>query len=99
MPWSGRVAGWRSSPASACSARARRAAGSGWGSGAAQRSRSSFSDGASIVVSLAVVLGGQLGGDVPAAVVTRRGLVVAAVAVQRAAVEELLQAHADLVAE
>ena len=48
------------------------------------------------MVGLAVVLGGQLGGDVPAAVVAGGGLVVTAVAVERAAVEELLQALAVL---
>src|SRR5437763_15495241 len=46
------------------------------------------------VVGLAVVCGGQFGGDVPAAVVAGGGLVVAAAAVERAAVEELLQAGA-----
>src|SRR5437773_6630097 len=49
-----------------------------------------------LVVGLAVVFGGLFGGDVPAAVVAGRGLVVAAVAVERAAVEELLQALAVL---
>src|SRR4051794_30245989 len=45
------------------------------------------------------VFGGGAGGDVPAAVATARGLVVAAVAVERAAEEELFEPAAVLVAQ
>src|SRR4051794_29009049 len=45
---------------------------------------------------LALVLGDEVLGDVPAAVATGRGFFVAGVAVERAAVEELLQAAAVL---
>ena len=50
----------------------------------------------SIAVDLAQVVGDFFGGDVPAAVRAGRGLVVAAVAVERAAEEELLEAVAAL---
>ncbi len=45
----------------------------------------------SVGMGLALMFGGTIGGDVPAAVVADRGLVVAAIAVERAAVEKLFQ--------
>src|SRR5437773_1790442 len=66
------------------------AAGSGCGNGSAtarrKRSRS-----ASMVMKLALVFGDAVGGDVPAATVAGGGFLVAGVAVQRPAVEELFQ--------
>src|SRR5262249_48838265 len=73
-----------------------RAAGSGWGSGAAQRWRCLSSTCASIVVGLVYVFGDFVRGDVPATalVVASGRLVVAAIAQQRPTVEELLQTRA-----
>src|SRR5205085_12149549 len=58
------------------------------GSATARRSRARS---ASVVMELALVFGDAVGGDVPAAAVAGGGFFVARVAVERAAVEELLQ--------
>src|SRR5262249_35641337 len=82
---------WCSTQSSVCTPSSRPAVGSGCGSGAAQARRRRSRGGSVIGVGLALGFGGAVGGDVPAAVVAGGCLVIASVAVKRAAVEELFE--------